>query len=662
MTVRRLLAALLIPIFIGLFLASVLALRVNSTAFEPEFYSGVLEEAGTIDFVYDVGIPEVMREAEESWGFSFEDDLPLGLGLTPGTAPGLVEEALPREWVAENVNRAIVEVVPYFGGETDSFEVTIPINERVDEAEAVARRLLREAELHTFLIEAVVRPAAEAEAESDGLLANLPYGVEISAEDVVEGFRTVVPKAWLMEQAEAALDEAAPYVVGREESFEVTVLLQDRGDVAVEVIEGWLLRSLGGGAAHEHLLNERIAPVVRETLGLSVVFPWGVQVTDTEIVGTIARVLPPEWVAKQVSQGVDAIGPYLTGRTDGFVLVIPLDDRLDAARGVLADAVDAKLEAVYERLSVCTAAQLLDGSLAPSETPPCRPPLLSYDAFKEVAGLDVSEQTKRRVIDPLPAEITLDEEDLFGDAEEIDLNRARELMRDGYTFSDADLLDLLEQEAGPEAVELFLDARTRLRDGFTFDEGDISDLVDADAFDQARGYVRAGRSALLLLLVATALIGVAIGLLGSKRRLGRLGWAGAALLAAGVLSGVILFVVEANLSAVVAEQETLVEQGMSELMAMELSETARTAVNAFVGPAVWQSLLRCSSRTRAGRAGGRQRSAGGHWQGLTQWRSRLMKNASLGYRERSAGQHPVGMPQAPSSGRRSSTHSYKRCP
>jgi 16S rRNA C1402 N4-methylase RsmH len=156
MTVRRLLAALLIPIFIGLFLASVLGLRVNSTAFEPEFYSGVLEEAGTIDFVYDVGIPEVMREAEESGGFSFEDDLPLGLGLTPG----LVEEALPREWVAENVNRAIVEVVPYFGGETDSFEVTIPINERVDEAEAVARRLLREAELHTFLIEAVVRPAA----------------------------------------------------------------------------------------------------------------------------------------------------------------------------------------------------------------------------------------------------------------------------------------------------------------------------------------------------------------------------------------------------------------------------------------------------------------------------------------------------------------------
>ena len=224
MTVRRLLAALLIPIFIGLFLASVLALRVNSTAFEPEFYSGVLEEAGTIDFVYDVGIPEVMREAEESGGFSFEDDLPLGLGLTPGTAPGLVEEALPREWVAENVNRAIVEVVPYFGGETDSFEVTIPINERADDVEAVARRLLHEAKLHAFLIEEVVRPAAEA--ESDGLLANLPYGVEVSAEDVVEGFRTVVPEAWLMEQAEAALDEAAPYVVGREESFEVKILLQ----------------------------------------------------------------------------------------------------------------------------------------------------------------------------------------------------------------------------------------------------------------------------------------------------------------------------------------------------------------------------------------------------------------------------------------------------
>ncbi len=590
MTARRLFAVLLIPIFVGLFLASVLALRVNATVFEPDFYSEVIEEAGTIDFVYDVGISDAMREAEESGGFSFEDDLPLGLGLTPETAPGLVEEALPREWVTENVERAIAEAVPYFAGETDSFEVTIPIDERVDEAEAVARRLLREAELHEFLIEEVVRPAAEA--ESDGLLANLPYGIKVSTEDVVEGFRTVVPEAWLMEQAEAALDEAAPYLVGREESFEVTVFLQDRGDVAVEVIEGWLLRSLEDGAAHEHLLDERIAPAVREALGLSVVFPWGVQVTDAEITGAIGRVLPPEWVARQVSQGVDAIGSYLTGRTDGFVLVIPLDDRLDVAKVVLADAVDAKIEAVYERLPVCTAAQLLDSSLALSETPPCRPPLLSYDAFKEIAGLDVGEQTQRRVIDPLPVEVMLDEEDLFGDTEEVDLDRARELMRDGYTFSDADLLDLLEQEAGLAAVELFMDVRTRLRDGFTFDDGDVRDLVGAEAFDQARGYVKkAGRGWLMLLLVATVLIGVAIGLLGSRRWLGWLGWAGAALLAAGVLSWVGLFVADAGLSAVVAEQETLVEQGVPEFMAAELSETARAAVDVFVGPAVWQSLL-----------------------------------------------------------------------
>ncbi len=592
-TIRRLFAVLLIPIFVGLFLASLLVLRVNSTVFEPDFYSGVLEEAGTIDFVYDVGIPEVMREAEESGGFSFEDDLPLGIGITPETAPGLVEEALPREWVAENVDRAIAEVVPYFGGETDSFQVTIPINERVDDAEAVARRLLREAELHAFLIEEVVRPAAEA--ESDGLLANPPYGIEVSAEDVVEGFRTVVPEAWLREQVEAALDEATPYLVGREESFEVKVFLQDRGDVAVEVIEGWLLRSLEDGAAHEHLLEERIAPVVREALGQSVVFPWGVQVSDAEITDTIGRVLPPEWVAKQVSQGVDTIGPYLTGRTDGFVLVIPLDDRLDVAKVVMADAVDAKLEAVYEQLPVCTAAQLQDGGLALSETPPCRPPLLSYDAFKEVAGLDVGEQTERRVIDPLPAEIRLNEDDLFGDAEELDLDRARELMRDGYTFSDADLLDLLEREAGQEAVELFMDVRMRLRDGFTFDDGDVRDLVDAEGFDQARGYVRAGRGLSVLPLVVTLLIGVAIGLLGSKRWQGRLGWAGAALLSAGVLSGVVLLVGSAagtGLSAyVVAEQETLVEQGMPELVAAELLETARAVSNAFVGPAVWQSLF-----------------------------------------------------------------------
>ena len=133
-------------------------------------------------------------------------------------------------------------------------------------------------------------------------------------------------------------------------------------------------------------------------------------------------------------------------------------------------------------------------------------------------------------------------------------------MRDGYTFSDVDLLDLLEREAGREAVDLFMDARTRLRDGFTFDDGDVRDLVDAEQFDQVRGYVRTGRGLSVLPLIATVLIGAAIGLLGSMNWLGRVGWAGGALLAAGALCSIVLLVADAGLSAVVANQETLVSR------------------------------------------------------------------------------------------------------
>jgi hypothetical protein len=257
LTIRRILAVALIPLFFVLFLGTLLTFRVNATLLEPSFYTNTLAELDAYNFIYDEGIPYALEEAEQERGLTLSD-VPFGLDLTVDEVSILAKEILPPEWVEENVGHVINAGVPYLTGAMDELDVQVPVDDRLLAAAGVTKELVAEADLHSYLINDIVR---EGLGEQD-FLDDLPFGLTLTEQQIIDGVAQVIPKDWLKAQAVALIDDVMPYLLGRTDEFNVHVPLQARTEAALEVVEEWLLTTTGeGGGAYEYLLEEQIAPV-----------------------------------------------------------------------------------------------------------------------------------------------------------------------------------------------------------------------------------------------------------------------------------------------------------------------------------------------------------------------------------------------------------------
>ncbi len=608
-TIRRFFAVLLIPIFLVLFIPTLLVFRVNATLLEADFYTATLERLNVYTFLYDEALPFAIEES----GVSLPD-LPLGIDVTPDGVAGYAASVLPPDWLAENVGGAIAQAVPYLTGETDTFEITLRLDDRVEAADVVVRDLLRDARVHTYLLDEIVRPRLDESKEI--LFGELPFNPGLTTDQILDGVSDVVPEDWLKARIEDVLDQVVPYAVGKTDSFAVHIPVQERADVGLGVVAVWLNLSLEGGGAYDYLLEEQIAPVVRANLGSVVALPYGVEVTDDEILDAMSQVLPPDWVQARVTDAIGEFGPYLTGKTDSFVLSIPLEDRAVLAADVLVDAVDAKFDAVYTALSICTVEQLLGLSLSLAELPECRPPLVTYAQLKTLVDLNIVDELAAAIVDQLPDAIEVTEKSLLDAVGDIpggvSVDVVRGYLSDGYTFTDNDLVGLFENfEAGDTDIAATLeDIRGYLRDGYTFDESSFEDLLgdvkaeDAvvaeeardrvELFDRGRGWVDLGRSLLFLLIVLLAFIALIIGFLGGRHWGTRLAWAGVPLLISGALIGGIFAVASGPLRTFSDDpiRDAATKRGLDSPVVIEkLLDVRDDLVSSFVDPIATQGLV-----------------------------------------------------------------------
>ncbi|MEE8517749.1 MAG: hypothetical protein V3S98_01325 [Dehalococcoidia bacterium] len=609
--IRRFFAVLLIPIFLILFLGTIVTFRVNATLLEPSFYTDRLEESDAFVFLYDEGIPAAFEEAErrdargQSGGFNLEEDIPLNLGLTPDRVAAYGRRIIPPEWLEENIAVAVNAAVPYFTGDADTFAINIRVDDRVEEAADVAAELIQDADIYGYLIDDIAVP--EIDSRREDFLEDLPF-ISLTTQELVDGMREVVPESWLKEQIDGAIDEITPYMVGKTETFSITIPLQERAALGLVVVERWLLQSIDDGA-YEYLLEEQIAPVVQSGLGAAIDLPYGVTVSNEEVVAALGEVLPPEWVADRVEEAIEQIGPYLIGETDTFTLVIPLKDRTEAAAATLVDAADAKFQAVYDSLAVCSLQDLLSLDLTLTELPSCKPPLISYQDLKAAVGLDVLEQLILGIVEPLPDSIEVTPDELFAAIDAtgntVSVDEVRTMLREGYVFTEQDLRKLIVDQSDAGTLETFDDIRGYLRDGFDFNDGQIRERLSDDdfqSFDDGRGWVDRGRSLLFVLIILLLLLAAIIGFLGGRSWGTRLTWAGVPALTAGFVT-VVLFggigrlvrAVDANSLGVGQSITSRIFSSEDEakygVLITKLTEVNDALVSSFVNPIVFQAAV-----------------------------------------------------------------------
>ena len=548
MLIRRLLTIPTGIVFFVSLLITLVVLEVNATFMDVDFHPEQLRKADIYNFLLVDLLASGLDEAREIKG----DDLPEGLEENPLVVSKLsterivsgVNRILPPEWVQEQVEQLFDQFGRYITGRRDSFEITIEARERVEALASELKALAGDADLYDLLLEEEVTPAIE-EALGEN---QLPLGLSVSSERLVQAFKAVVTSEWIERQAQEAVDEVTPYIVGDKDSFEIRVELDGLADNALLEIKDLLQETNAYNLVYDEVIGTFL-----EGLGTQEVEFLGLLVSRQEILSAMKDVAPLIWVQQQAELVIDEAGPYITGRADSFRVDISLvDNKRDAVR-VIGGLVDQKLRDAVFGLPFCTPAQVpaqLQAILA-GQLPACIPPDINVPEIIDRLNINlVAAQIIDKAIPDQVAYTQVDlRRDLFfaGGEDAADaLDQVRDLVANGWTYSDVDL-DQDEKDLLDDARAALSDCWVYTEEDFREDLVDLLDVAEVDVeegkglrnFDMFRSRINLARNLKLLVFIPLFLSLVSIGFMGGRGWYGRLAWAGGYL---AVTAGIIFIV------------------------------------------------------------------------------------------------------------------------
>jgi hypothetical protein len=593
---RRIIAIPLALVFIILFIALMVVHRTNATVGDPDFYIGRLRQADIYNFAYHEIIPAALEELEID-----EDgtDFPVDVALLKSRIPDMVEDALPPEWLQAQLEQSLKQVIPYVVGDTDDFTITIPLKERVEAIVEAVQDTLHDDEFYSDLYEQGIDFAVDKYTEME---EDLPSFLALSDAEVASTLQTILPREWILEQIDAALDEVLPYFTSEEEHFLLELDISERLDALEDALTDIMMKP----EAFDYFTDNLIVSYIQDNTQAVINLPIGVSFTESEVVAAVQQVLTLDWYRAQVTDIVGQAFAYLRGEQETIAITIPVSDLKPATIDVLTGLADQKLEAVFNLLPLATPEQ--EAALLANPPvgifPPYRPPGMSYTELKALVSIDVEDVTATSVDEWMPDDFTFSDADIRGsfaeDGEKDVLTQARDLVRDSFTFSDADLRENFGDDFG--TIE---DAREWMASDFVFTEADLQELITEDtandsdewqSYQDIRSIIGTARDWLWPAWLIPVLLLVGIGFLGGRNWRSRVIW-GASVLA--VASLIVVIAIGPMFSALAQPRidDALAEavngtEGVQALAAAKGVAIAQDAVDSFIGGInIWAIVL-----------------------------------------------------------------------
>ena len=474
----RLISLPLGVVFFALLLVTLVLIQVSNTFLDPDFYPSEMRKADVYEFALDELLTTFIDEARAKDAGFYSADLEenpfITAGLTTKQIVSSIRRAVSPEWVQGLVEQSFDQIGRYVTGERAEFAVNYKAGERAVTLVGEIKSLLREADAYNLLYQEVVTPAVD-----DAVTFDLPLGLEVSNDRIVEAIQTVASPVWVRRQVESTLDAVTPYFLGAADGFEVWIRLGDRAEIAVDETK----RLLRETDAYELLYDQVVAPSLLSALGGGVELPFDLTVTDEEVLDALRKTAPLEWVQEQAERIVDDATPYLVGETDRFSTLISLADNKREAEAVIVELVDTRLTDTLERrLPPCGTSQLREAlsDISRGSLPSCVPPQIPVADLVKRIGVDVTDLVTELVFAPLPDEIRFTEIQIklalsaAGAEENIDrIDEVREILRDGWTYTDADLREDIFEQFGQDGLDNLEDVRGFLKDGVSYSSQEL---------------------------------------------------------------------------------------------------------------------------------------------------------------------------------------------
>ncbi len=155
---------------------------------------------------------------------SAEDGMPAMLATSEEEIELMLRQVLPEDWLLEQIDRAIDEVVPYLAKEQEHFDLEIDITRPLDELEEVLADLLSRQEAYDRLFVEMLAPALQQNLEE---ITHLPIGVELTEDEIIAVARGALPLEGYQALMHDLVGQLFAYIRGEQEELEVTIYLAD---------------------------------------------------------------------------------------------------------------------------------------------------------------------------------------------------------------------------------------------------------------------------------------------------------------------------------------------------------------------------------------------------------------------------------------------------
>ena len=539
---RPAIAVLLAIVFAVLLTVALLVSRIVNTAGDPGEIAGLVEDADLYDFIYDRVLDAALTDAT-SRGFTVESGLNGAETLQfedPAQAQlaikAFIETVMPREYVRLKVEQALDGVIPYVSGRQDGFEVDLETGGRIDAVPEAVRIASARIGLGELIVSELVAPTVR---DLSGSITNEALGIVLTADEAEAAARRILPPEWIETQVFAVADQAAPYFSGAEDDLNIVIAFKDRVPVAGQVLKDKLNDE---DTLVRLVFDQVVDPLVGQVVSDSNVLVFGIEITEADIQEAIEIVAPADWVRAQGDGIIDAVVAWLVGATDTLEYTFDLSERkLDATTQLEALAF-RKLDDQVAATPICQDAVQIGGALNDAlrgVIPSCLP--ANSAAVLGVMRPLIATEINNLIANNLPDQISYSDTDLRAQlgADSLDsLDNLREIVIDGFTYTDDDLVAAIAGGNDPQAVA---DARETLdivRAGFVFQDSDITERmsqVQLSQFNVIRDRIGVGWSFRWVIFLPVILLLAAIAFIGGRGWQGRAKWAGAPVAAVAIL-------------------------------------------------------------------------------------------------------------------------------
>jgi hypothetical protein len=424
---------------------------------------------------------------------------------------------------------------------------------------------LQQADMYNFVYDSAL-PAALDQVKTD-VSADFDINVDAIKESVASAARKIATPEWLQEQAESATEKIIPYFTGKTDSFTYTVALKDRVEIAADVVKSDIIN----GEAFNSLYSDGISYAADRVVQEMGTLPYSLTFSREEIENALKQGMPMDWAALQASAAVDSLEPYMTGDRDHFTITIYLKDRVAETMTALAAAADQKIQIQFYSLPTCSTAEFTQAvqGLPVGTLPPCRPVDLTYQEFKDMFNVDarVTSSIEQMVAGPIP---------------------------DQWTYTDAQLVAKL----GSKNAQTLEDARDRIKNGYTFTQADLRDEIaeneeDLNNFDAARHRINSARTWLWALWLIPFAVLVLIALLCGRSWINRAFWGLGILFVTALAIYIAVTVTYSHVVEPRLAQEIFHPtdyQGLSAVMAEKGNEVILNAAGSFASGIEWMAI------------------------------------------------------------------------